>query len=262
MQANRGKQGQYKPMQEGSRVELGILLPSPIGFDQNRIPRVWRIISVILRHWHAFRTRLADLFRQVHASLLRSSTAKCHWQVCAPLLISSFPFPLLCTGSLFQTPSVAPEPWLWCSSNKTSPSYEHWDEGDRRTAQEWSMEVVDCCRKLLLEEVTGRWLCLNCGERRPGWGEWRGAGKMFGVGSACWRAWWDRASRGRKQLRKVGLYEMRRLYGGGRHSLTSRDWEKGCNKRYWGSSMIHVARRLSPSKSNSGNATTVCEGGG
>lgn len=40
------------------------------------------------------------------------------------------------------------------------------------------------------------------------------------------------SGRGRKQLRKVGLYEMRRLYGGGRHSLTSRDWEKGCNKGY------------------------------
>lgn len=190
-------------MQEG-RAESNRAFCFPIYFDQNKILHVWRIISVILRrHWHAFRTRLADLFRRVHASLHRSSTAaKCHWQLSVPLLISSFPFSLLCTGSLFQTPSIAPEPWLWCSSNKMSPSYEHWDEDDRRTAQKWSMEVVDCCRgKLLLEEVTGRWLCLNCGERRPDWGEWRVGGKMFGVGSACWRAWWEQCERGRRQLR-------------------------------------------------------------
>lgn len=94
------------------------------------------------------------------------------------------------------------------------------------------MEVVDCCRKLLLEEVTGRWLCLNCGERRPDWGEWRGGGKMFGVGSACWRAWWDKA-RGRKAAAQRWACK-RRLYVGGRHSLTSRDWEKRRYKRYWG----------------------------
>lgn len=120
---NRGKRGEYK-INAGRKQCRTRAFCCPIGFDQNRILRVWRITSVTLRHWHAFRTRLADLFRPLHASLLRSSIARCHWQVCAPLLISSFPFPLLCTGSLFQRPWVAPEPWLWCSSNKTSPSYE------------------------------------------------------------------------------------------------------------------------------------------